>query len=141
MLGADIHWGRRHNLATVIFRPLKPLKPHPTFHMLYGIKHSICFSSKQEPLAEWSARQEPINQPVATIWGLVVRSTFREFREEMVRSQLIIVTNSTQMQERLLTEPDTCPCRLSLLSAHSLAQDSCAGTLGQGQMMAQPARA
>lgn len=45
------------------------------------------------------------------------------------------------MQERLLAEPDTCPCRQPLLSAHMLGQDSCAGTLGQGQMMAQPAKA
>lgn len=72
-------------------------------------RHSKCFSSTQETLAEWSARQEPINQSVAAIWELVVTSTLRTFRDEMVRSQLIIVTNSTQMQERLLAEPDTCP--------------------------------
>lgn len=35
----------------------------------------------------------------------------------MVRSQLIIVTNSTQMQERLLTELDTCPCKKLLFAA------------------------
>lgn len=45
------------------------------------------------------------------------------------------------MQERLLTEPDTCPCRQPLLSAYRLGEDSCAGTLGQGQMIAQPAEA
>lgn len=101
----------------------------------------MCFSSTQEAPAEWPTRQEPINQPVATIWGLVVTSTLREFRDEMVRRQLIRVTNSTQMQERLLTEPDTCPCRQPLLSAYRLGEDSCAGTLGQGQMIAQPAEA
>lgn len=53
----------------------------------------------------------------AAIWELVATSTLRAFRDKMVRSQPIIVTNSTQMQEHLLTEPDTCPCKQLLFSA------------------------
>lgn len=108
------------------------LKPHQTFHVLQ--QHARCSS---RVVNKTGTHKSACGHNM----GLVVTSTLREFRAEMVRSQLIIVTNSTQLQERLLTEPATCPCRHSLLSAHRLGEDSCAGTLGQGQMMAQTAKA
>lgn len=120
MLGADdIHWDRRHNLPTVIFKLFRGFKTTS------NIPYALVACKKQ------SGQQD--RNPKISLWPPVVTSTLREFRDEMVRSQLIIVTNSTQMQERLLTEPATCPYRHSLLSAHRLGEDSCADTLGQGQ--------
>lgn len=115
----DIHWDRRHNLPTVIFKLFRGFKTTS------NIPYALVACKKQ------SGQQD--RNPKISLWPPVVTSILREFRDEMVRSQLIIVTNSTQMQERLLTEPATCPYRHSLLSAHRLGEDSCADTLGQGQ--------
>lgn len=83
------------------------LKPHQTFHMLQ--QHT---SSSSRVVSKTGTHKSAHGHNM----GPVVTSTLRELRAGMVRSQLIKVTNSTQMQEHLLTEPDTCPCRHSLLS-------------------------
>lgn len=72
LLGADIHWGRRHDLATVMFGLFRCFKtpsnvPYALWNQTFHMPQQHARRSSRVV-----NRTGPINQPVATIWGLVV---------------------------------------------------------------------